>query len=140
LKVVLLLAGAALAIRFGPFANGDAWSAIATGLTLVAAMAIQNAAHRIHMGTAPPTTLMTGTTTQMMIDLADLVYGAKPETRDATRSRLLRMAASVGAFALGCAAAALLFAQFGMWCFVLPPLIGIGTLTLRMAAFETSPR
>jgi uncharacterized membrane protein YoaK (UPF0700 family) len=51
-------------------------------MTLVSAMAIQNAVHRIHLGTAPPTTLMTGTTTQMMIDIADVIRGRpKPRTR-----------------------------------------------------------
>jgi uncharacterized membrane protein YoaK (UPF0700 family) len=61
------MVGAALAIHFGPFNNGDAWQAVLTGMVLVAAMAIQNATHRIHLGSAPPSTLMTGTTTQIMI-------------------------------------------------------------------------
>src|ERR1700754_1631253 len=71
LKIVLLIVGAALAVRFGPFDDGDSWQAILTGMALVAAMAIQNAVHRIYLGNAPPSTLMTGTTTQIMIDLAD---------------------------------------------------------------------
>jgi uncharacterized membrane protein YoaK (UPF0700 family) len=33
----------------------------------------KNAAHRIHLGTSPPTTLMTGITTQLMIDVADVI-------------------------------------------------------------------
>jgi len=41
LKILLLIAGAALAIHFGPFHDGDAWQAIVTGMVLVAAMAIQ---------------------------------------------------------------------------------------------------
>ncbi|HTC38736.1 MAG TPA: DUF1275 family protein, partial [Steroidobacteraceae bacterium] len=49
-KVVLLSLGAALAIAFGPFDSGDGWAALSTGMVLVAAMAIQNAIHRIHMG------------------------------------------------------------------------------------------
>jgi len=69
LKALPLMIGAVLAIRLGPFANGDGWSAVVTGITLVAAMAVQNAAHRIYLASAPPTTLMTGTTTQLMIDL-----------------------------------------------------------------------
>ena len=68
---VALLAATALAVRFGPFSNSDSLPALATGLTLVSAMAIQNAAQRIHLGSSPPTTLMTGTTTQVMIDAAD---------------------------------------------------------------------
>src|ERR1700689_5825942 len=42
LKVVLLITGAVLAIHLGPFRSGDGWQAILTGMTLVAAMAIQN--------------------------------------------------------------------------------------------------
>src|ERR1700761_1742901 len=61
LMVLLLAFGAAMAIRFGPFPDGDSPLAIAAGMLLVSAMAIQNAAHRIHMASAPPTTLMTGT-------------------------------------------------------------------------------
>jgi uncharacterized membrane protein YoaK (UPF0700 family) len=46
-ELVMLVLGAALAIKLGPFSNGDNFAAIATGMTLVAAMAIQNAVHRI---------------------------------------------------------------------------------------------
>ncbi|WP_420820207.1 DUF1275 family protein [Salinicola peritrichatus] len=42
-------------------------------MLLVAGMAIQNAAHRLHLSSAPPSTLMTGTTTQVMLDLANLL-------------------------------------------------------------------
>ena len=63
------------------------------GLALVAAMAIQNAIHRIHMGALPPTTVMTGNTIQVMIDLSDLARGASVEVRAAIQSRLSRMAA-----------------------------------------------
>lgn len=138
LKVVLLAAAAALALRFGPFLSSDGGPALVTGLTLVAAMAIQNAAQRIHLGSSPPTTLMTGTTTQMMIDIADLTHGIAADKAEAARARLMRMTASVAAFAFGCATAALLYARVGIYCFLIPPLLGIGTLTLRMAPFETS--
>src|SRR6201981_3842571 len=87
LKVLFLIAGASLAIRFGPFHDGDSWQAILTGMVLVAAMAIQNAVHRVHLGSAPPSTLMPGTTTQIIIDLADLVY-ADPTMRTRPGSRL----------------------------------------------------
>ena len=86
-------------------------------MTLVAAMAIQNAAHRVHLPDAPPTTLMTGTTTQIMIDLADIFHGPADVTTVA-RSRLARMSASVAAFAVGCGAAAIFYALFGTWCFL----------------------
>jgi uncharacterized membrane protein YoaK (UPF0700 family) len=135
LKVLLLIASAVLGICFGPFGNGDAAPAIITGLTLVSAMAIQNAAHRIHMASFPPTNLMTGTTTQIMIDIADLLRGSKAETLAALRLRLMRMSRAVAAFAFGCGAAALLYAKIGVWAFAVPPAIGAIALLLRMDSF-----
>lgn len=130
LKLVLLTTGAVLAIAFGPFDNGDGWAALLTGMALVAAMAIQNAIHRIHMGALPPTTIMTGNTIQIMIDLADLIRGVPADVRAAIHTRLSRMSASVIAFAAGCAAAALIYAKQGIWCFAIPPLVAAGTLWL----------
>src|SRR5882672_6142104 len=123
LKLLLLLVAAVLAIAMGPFANGDGAPAIIVGMTLVSAMAIQNAAHRVHMGAAPPTTLMTGTTTQIMIDIADMIRGVPGVARDAIRSRLRRMCVAVASFAAGAAAGALLFHAIGSWCFALPPVV-----------------
>jgi uncharacterized membrane protein YoaK (UPF0700 family) len=130
LKVLLLIAGSVMAIRFGPFHDGDSWQAIATGMVLVSAMAIQNAVHRVHLSGAPPSTLMTGTTTQVMLDIADRIYpreGSQVQT-----GRLAQMATNVVVFAAGCAAAALLFARFSVWCFVVPPLVGALALVVRL--------
>ncbi|MHC2792640.1 uncharacterized membrane protein YoaK (UPF0700 family) [Mesorhizobium jarvisii] len=123
-----------MAIRFGPFASGDSAAAIVTGMVLVAAMAIQNAVHRVHLAAAPPSTLMTGTTTQIMIDLADLIGGPVPEARPALIARLRRMAAAVAVFAAGCAAAALGYAYANVWCFIVPPVIALLALMLRLSA------
>jgi uncharacterized membrane protein YoaK (UPF0700 family) len=132
IKVLLLIAGAILAIRLGPFHDGDSWRAVLTGMTLVAAMAVQNAIHRIHLGSVPPSTLMTGTTTQIMIDLADLIY-PDPTMQTRPGSKLGLMSLNVVVFALGCGAAALLFLKFGVWCFVWPPLLGALALVVRLA-------
>ena len=128
LHTLLLIAGAALALEFGPFADADGWSAIVTGMSLVAAMAIQNAAHRIYLTSSPPSTLMTGTTTQIMIDLADLMHGGATEGTSAMHARLRRFSLAVVVFAVGCAAGALLYGKVGVWCFVLPPVLGLATL------------
>jgi uncharacterized membrane protein YoaK (UPF0700 family) len=140
LKVTLLAVAAAVALRFGPFSNGDSGPALAIGLTLVAAMAIQNAVHRIHLGSSPPTTLMTGTTTQIMIDVTDLMRALPADQKQVARTRLARMTASVLAFALGCAAAALIYARTGVYCFAVPPLLGIGTLMLGTGTFAGDRR
>jgi uncharacterized membrane protein YoaK (UPF0700 family) len=127
LKLVLLLVAAVLAIEMGPFSNGDSGPAILLGMTLVSAMAIQNAANRIHLGAAPPTTIMTGTTTQMMIDIADMIRGVPEVARVAIKARLRRLGAAVAGFALGAAAGALLFHVIGKWCFALPPVVAFLT-------------
>jgi uncharacterized membrane protein YoaK (UPF0700 family) len=130
IKALLLIAGAGLAIHFGPFHDGDSWQAILTGMVLVAAMAIQNAVHRVHLASSPPSTLMTGTTTQVMLDIADRIYprqGAQIQT-----ARLIQMSTNVVVFAIGCGAAALLFMRFGVWCFVVPPVVAVVALILRL--------
>jgi uncharacterized membrane protein YoaK (UPF0700 family) len=139
LKVALLTLAAVLAVRYGPFHDGDAWMAVVVGLLLVSAMAIQNAVQRVHLGTEPPTTIMTGNTTQMMIDVADLLRGIPADRRPAVQARLARMGASVISFAAGCAAAALCFRPLGVYCFVVPPVIGLGTLLFRLAAYDNRP-
>jgi uncharacterized membrane protein YoaK (UPF0700 family) len=121
LMFALLLAAAVLAVRLGPFPNGDVWQALVTGMTLVAAMAVQNAVQRLHLGAMPPTTIMTGNTTQAMIDVVDLLRGLPP--MDPGRRRLAGTAANILGFAIGCAAAALLFVYLKMWCFMVPPLL-----------------
>jgi uncharacterized membrane protein YoaK (UPF0700 family) len=137
-QLVLMVVGAILAAAFGPFASADGGAALATGMTLVAAMAIQNAAHRVHFAHAPPSTVMTGTTTQIMMDLGDLVHGVVPERAAATRQRLRQMSLSVLAFASGCALGALLFAFFGVWCFWVPPVLLIITLVLPETPIEAT--
>ena len=132
-----LSAGAALGIAFGPFSNGDRWEALLTGMVLVVAMAVQNAAHRAHLADAPPSTLMTGTTTQIMIDLADLVHGLPPG--HAARGRIKRMSVAVATFALGCALAAVLFYLAGATALVLAPVaILVGALGSEAAAHPST--
>jgi uncharacterized membrane protein YoaK (UPF0700 family) len=125
--MLLLIAGAALALYFGPFPNGDSVSAILTGLTFVAAMAIQNAVQRVHLSHAPPTTLMTGTTTQVMLDLADKFHGVSAEQKVAIDARLARMVTNVCVFALGCGGGALFFDLFSVKCFVVLPVVALLT-------------
>jgi uncharacterized membrane protein YoaK (UPF0700 family) len=135
-QLLLTILGALLATSFGPFSSADGYAALATGMTLVAAMAIQNAAHRVHFASAPPSTVMTGTTTQIMMDLGDLIHGLTPEKATVTRERLRQMSLSVLAFATGCALGALLYALSGVWCFWIPPLFVLITLPMRRALVE----
>ena len=140
IMLLLLVAAGLMALRFGPFGAGDSWSGTLTGMTLVAAMAIQNALHRVHLAGAPPSTLMTGTTTQIMLDIADHIHGVPAEQRPALNTRLARMTAAVLAFAVGCAAGALLYAFVGMWCFAVPAILALGAyLRHEDAAVAAAP-
>lgn len=132
-ELLCLASAGALAMRYGPFSDGDAVPAAITGLTLVAAMAIQNAFQRIHLAKEPPTTIMTGTTTQVMLDVADLLYGVPEEQKAVIHSRLGRMSKSVLAFGLGCGLAAVCYAEVRVWCFAVPPLLTLATFLRRDA-------
>jgi len=107
------------------FISGDSGPALAGGLVLVAGMAIQNAVQRVHLASSPPTTLMTGTTTQIMLEVADLIHGASPTQGPAVRAHIVSLVKAVVAFAAGCGCAALLYAHAGMWCFAIPPVVAL---------------
>ena len=132
-QLALMILAAGLATWFGPFASADGYAAVVTGMILVAAMAIQNAAHRVHLPRAPPSTIMTATTTQIMMDLGDVIHGLAPEKARATRARLTQMTVSVLAFAGGCALGALLYAWLSVLCFWVPPALVLGGLSMRKA-------
>jgi uncharacterized membrane protein YoaK (UPF0700 family) len=139
LEAALLALGGWLAVRYGPFPDGDAWPALATGGALVSAMAIQNAVHRVRLASLPPSTVMTGTTTQVMVDLADVLRRAHPEKRAAAKKRLGPMSLSVAAFAGGCAAGALGYTMFRELCFAAPPVAALLALAFASAADPAEP-
>lgn len=119
--LILLTLAAIMVSAFGPFRDADAPAAMFSGLVLVAAMAIQNAVHRGYLTKEAPGTLMTGTTTQIMLDLADLMTGRKYETRMTLCNRLKKLGISLLFFTSGCGMAALAFILTGKWGVLLPP-------------------
>jgi uncharacterized membrane protein YoaK (UPF0700 family) len=128
LQLILMIIASFLAIRFGPFPDANAVPAIAVGLVLVVAMAIQNAFHRIHLANYPPTTIMTGSTTQAMLDLADLFHGIGSDVRPAVTARVVNLLNGIVAFAAGCASAALLYVHIKEGVFVGAPVLGAVTI------------
>ena len=133
-KVALLLAAALVMISQGPFADADKPAAVVGGMLLVAAMAVQNAMQRMHMGQFPPSALMTGNTTQVMIDLADLLKGAKGDAHAAAAGRMKKMLPAIVSFAVGCALAALAYVHAGMWCFAVPPVVALAAWAIGRRA------
>ena len=124
-KVLLLVVAAMLMIVYGPFKDGDQPPAFAAGMLMICAMAVQNAMQRMHLPQLPPSTLMTGNTTQVMIDLADLFKGVLGDERRSVIARLQKMLPAIGTFALGCALGALGYVWLGMWSFALPPVLAL---------------
>lgn len=131
-EVILLAAFFGLAVTFGPFENADRPLALLTGFAGIAAMALQNALQRVHLASLPPTTLMTGSTTQATIDAVDLLAGTAAGDAPAVRTRLSGMAMSVLLFAAGCAAGALLFWLAGFWCLAVPVIVGAIAAAMRL--------
>lgn len=127
LHTLLLAAFGALAIEWGPFSDGDSASALITGMTGVAAMAIQNAISRQHLKGAPPTTLMTGNVTQGAIDVFALIGLRDEQERGVIKQRLKPIALNLLGFTAGCIGAALLYLALSLWCLAVPVLVAIWT-------------
>jgi uncharacterized membrane protein YoaK (UPF0700 family) len=131
-KVLFLIAFFVLAVTLGPFPDSDAPPALMTGFCGIAAMALQNGIQRVHLTHLPPTTLMTGNTTQVVLDAVDLLMGRGDQA--AMRARFRRMSVSIVGFAAGCAVAALLYAFAGFWCLCVP--VAVGGVTAIMRAHD----
>ncbi len=129
-KVCFLLAFFVLAVVLGPFPDSDAPVALITAFMGIAGMAVQNGLQRVHFPSIPPTTLMTGNTTQAVLDAVDLVGGASDDAA-AVRGRLVRTLRSIIWFASGCAVAAVLYYWTGLWCLAVPVAVGAATAILR---------
>jgi uncharacterized membrane protein YoaK (UPF0700 family) len=123
-EVGLLFAFFALAVTFGPFPNPDSIGALLTGFAGIAAMALQNAVQRVHLSALPPTTLMTGSTTQATIDAVDLISGVDPDKAVLIRTRFGALSLSILYFAAGCAVSAALYWLAGFWCLAVAVIVG----------------
>ena len=125
----LLLAQAALLLAFMvagllalPIQSADAPATIVVGLIGVAAMGVQNAKARLVLGEQAPTTIMTGNTTQIVIDVVELLSPGSPQ-KEAARTRLRKMVPPLCGFAIGAVLGALAFSFLSFWCVVPPVLI-----------------
>lgn len=131
-KLTLLFCFFLLAVVFGPFPDPNTPAALLTGFAGIAAMALQNALQRVHLASLPPSTLMTGTTTQASIDAVDLLTRAAPEQRAAIRARFGKLTLTILYFAGGCAMAAILYALIGFWCLAVPVIVALAAVVIRI--------
>jgi uncharacterized membrane protein YoaK (UPF0700 family) len=131
-QVCFLLAFFVLAVVFGPFPDSDEPAALLTAFAGVAGMGVQNAIQLGYFARIPPTTFMTGNTTQAVLDAVDLLPGMEHVGTPTVRSRFARTLRGIIWFAAGCAAAAALSHWIGFWCLIVPVLVAMPTPILRL--------
>jgi uncharacterized membrane protein YoaK (UPF0700 family) len=131
-KVLFLAAFFVLGVALGPFPDSDVPAALITGFAGIAAMAIQNAVQRVHFAGLPPTTIMTGNTTQATLDAIDLMRGVEGDQAAAVRARFYATIRSIFFFAAGCAVAAVLYAWVGFWSLALPVAVAAASAIVRI--------
>jgi uncharacterized membrane protein YoaK (UPF0700 family) len=130
-KVLFLVAFFVLAVTLGPFPDSDVPTALITGFAGIAAMAIQNGVQRVHLASIPPTTLMTGNTTQATLDAIDLLRGVDGDKTVVVRARFLATVRGIFFFAAGCAVAAILYAWVGFLSLSVPVVVGAASAIVR---------
>lgn len=106
-----------------PFAKQDTVVSFIVGMLLVAAMAIQNALHRLHWVKESPTTVMTGSTTQLMLDLGEWLSGPSTDKKTQIKQRLASILPTMISFAIGCAFAAIVYKFAQLSLFLIPPFL-----------------
>ncbi|VVD83974.1 YoaK family protein [Pandoraea anhela] len=119
LQTLLLLGFMFVGIAAQPIVSADAPLAIASGMLGVAALAIQNAIGRLVLSDLAPTTIMTGNTTQIVIDMVELASG-KCGDGNAAKARLRKMLPALAAFAVGAIFGGFAYHGAGFWCVLLP--------------------
>lgn len=102
-------------LHFDPFKNPGGIELAFTGGLGLMALAIRNTASKTLIKHVSPSTMMTGNTTQLGIDLANYLRGPSREHGLA----LLKSGSVVGGFVFGAFAGAMLYMRLGFWS-VLP--------------------
>lgn len=137
IESLLLAAFAGVGLRMHAVGAGaDSDLAMLAGLLAVAAMAIQNALSRTSLADLGPTTIMTGNSTQVIIDLVDLPF-ASAEARPAIRARLGKMVPSVLSFAAGAILGAAVYTWIGYAAIALP-IVVLVAICIRRAQSRTA--
>ena len=121
-EAALLAVAVFLPYLIGSPREADDVRALAIGMTIVLAMGLQNAMMRLDFAAMPPTTVMTGSVTQVTIDLMAL-WREEGAPRKIARDRLRRMAGPILAFLLGAAGGAGGYAVLGFTSLLLPAVI-----------------
>jgi uncharacterized membrane protein YoaK (UPF0700 family) len=132
-EIVVLAAFMGAGVAVVPVTNPDALGPVLAGMMGVAAMAVQNAASRLVFTNHVPTTVMTGNTTQAVIDLIDMHRSGAPDLSASARQRLKLMLPGIAGFAMGAVAGAYGYIFLSFWCLLIPiaGLAGVAALATR---------
>jgi uncharacterized membrane protein YoaK (UPF0700 family) len=119
LQAALLCGFLALGVAATPVHSASEPLAMAAGIVAATAMGVQNAGARLVLSALPPTTVMTGNVTQLVIDAVDLARGAADS---AVKTRSRKFVAPIVAFAIGSIGGAFGYIEGGFIALVLPVL------------------
>jgi uncharacterized membrane protein YoaK (UPF0700 family) len=114
-----------------PIQDTGAPLAILAGMLGAASMGMQNAGGRLLMGNLPPTTMMTGNLTQLVIDAVDVVRGNSDAVVNA---RIAKVFWPLLAFSIGAIAGASAYVHFSFWSLALPIAILLSILLSNLEA------
>lgn len=136
-EALLLGLCCAAGVALAPLGSPDGFPAILVGMLAVAAMGVQNALGRLSLGHLTPTTVMTVSVTQAVIDAVDRLRGAA--SGPAARGRLRRSLPAIVAFAVGALAGAFAIASWSFACLASPAVIlaALAVLGARHRAAES---
>lgn len=123
LMFILFSLAAILSVFYLSSPKHDTLISFIMGMLLVAAMAIQNAIHRIHWLKESPTTVMTGSTTQLMLDIGELFFKPSNDKKAQIYKHVKLILPTIFGFALGCTIAAIIYHFLFLWLFIFPPIL-----------------
>lgn len=133
-----LLAGFGLCgTLWSPLGAADGAPAIAVGMLAVAGMGLQNAVGRLCLGHLAPTTVMTVSVSQAVIDATDLLLGTAADL-DQTCRRLRQVLPAIAAFAAGALCGAYGIAHLAFGCITLPLTVLIALIIMAVKPAEAS--
>jgi uncharacterized membrane protein YoaK (UPF0700 family) len=123
LQLLLLVGFLALSVIYR--ANVNPALAVVTGMTGVAAMAVQTALVQVSLKGTPSTGVMTTNVTQFIVALAEVLARREVSTAEKARARMLHILPVIGGFVLGCALGAALEEAWGLRSLGLPTALAL---------------
>jgi uncharacterized membrane protein YoaK (UPF0700 family) len=140
IETLLLLVTVAAVVVLNPPTSGQDGSALLIGLLASLAMGLQNALMRLELSFLPPSTVMTVTVTQTVIDAVTLLVDRAPgEARSVTKTRFKRTLPSIAAFFLGAAGGAYGYFLGGFFALLVPAML-CALLVFYFSKVELDPK